>query len=177
MLYPKLRPSRPVQGRIDNEDEHDAYMNQAPDHEPLVCPECDNVYKNKQWYLGEQVDLEELGQPEEYLCPGCRKIRDGYYYGELTMTGDFMNEHTEEISNMIENEVERVQQDNPLSKLVQVDHDDDTVYVRTTNYKLAEHLGRSLHRAYEGELDMDRTEYMNRVHWSRFLEQPEEASD
>lgn len=167
VLYPKLRPSRPVQGRIDGEEDYDAYMNQAPDHEPLVCPDCGNVYRNKQWYLESQVDEDIIGQPEEYVCPGCQKIRDGYYYGELTMKGSFMRDHTEEISNMIRNEVDRVQEDNPLSKLVQVSHDDDTVYIRTTNYKLAEHLGRSLYRAYEGELDMDRTEYMNRVHWSR----------
>jgi NMD protein affecting ribosome stability and mRNA decay len=167
MLYPKLRPSRPVQGRIDNEDEHDAYMNDAPDHEPLVCPECGNVYRKKQWYRNDQVDLEELGPADEYLCPGCQKIRDGYYYGELTMRGGFMQDHVEEISNMIDNEVDRVQEDNPLSKLVQVTHDDETVYVRTTNYKLAEHLGRSLYRAFEGELDMDRTEYINRVDWHR----------
>jgi NMD protein affecting ribosome stability and mRNA decay len=142
-------------------------MNDAPDQEPLVCPDCDNVYRNKQWYLPEQVDQDELGDAESYVCPGCKKIRDGYYYGELTMKGDFMQDHTEEISNMIENEVERVQEDNPLSKLVQIDHDDDTVYVRTTNYKLAEHLGRSLYRAFEGDLDMDRSEYINRVHWER----------
>jgi hypothetical protein len=83
------------------------------------------------------------------------------------MRGGFMQDHVEEISNMIDNEVDRVQEDNPLSKLVQVTHDDETVYVRTTNYKLAEHLGRSLYRAFEGELEMDRTEYINRVDWHR----------
>jgi len=167
MLFPKLTRSRPVQGWIDADESRDAYENEDPPSEPVRCSICDNVYVNKQWYTPDESPLEEIEQIDTHTCPGCQKLRDGYYYGELTIEGDFLKDHSEELSNLIQNEVQRVQTKNPLSKLVSADSDGGEVVLRTTNAKLAEHIGRSLHKAYEGTIDIDKSEYITRVHWTR----------
>lgn len=167
MKFPKLRNSRPVQGEIDVEEKRDVYLNDKPSSSPARCPVCGNIYMNKQWYRPDQKDLDDSASVISYTCPGCSKVQDGYYYGELTVTGQFIKEHHEEISHLIQNKVHEVQEDNPLSKLVQVEVDGDELTLRTTNSKLAEHIGRALNRAYEGELDIDKSEYITRVRWSR----------
>lgn len=83
------------------------------------------------------------------------------------MSGSFLVDHHDEISHLIQNEVYERQQKNPLSKLVEVDVDGGEVEFRTTNRKLAEHLGRSLQKAYQGELEIQTTEHVIRVKWSR----------
>lgn len=167
MKFPKLRNSRPVQGKIDVEEKRDVYLNDKPSSEPARCPVCGNIYLKKQWYRPEQKQIPEDANTISYTCPGCSKVQDGYYYGELTVSGRFIREHHEEISNLIQNKVHEVQKDNPLSKLVQVEVDGDQLKLRTTNSKLAEHIGRALERAYEGDLDIDRSEYITRVRWTR----------
>lgn len=167
MKFPKLRNSRPVQGEIDVEEKRDVYLNDKPPSEPARCPVCGNVYVKKQWYRPDQKELDENRSVISYTCPGCSKVQDGYYYGELTVSGRFIRDHHEEISHLIQNRVHEVQKDNPLSKLVQVEVDGNELKLRTTNSKLAEQIGRALHRAYEGDLDIDKSEYITRVSWSR----------
>lgn len=167
MKYPKIRNSRPVQGNIDVDEKRDVYLNEKPPSEPARCPVCGNVYARKRWYRSDQIDLDEDETVTAYTCPGCNKVQDGYYYGELTLTGNFMSEHREELSNLIQNEVHRAQEDNPLSKLVQVAVEGDELNLRTTNSKLAERVGRKLERAYRGTLEIDKSEYITRVHWHR----------
>lgn len=167
MKFPKIRNSRPVQGEIDVEEERDVYLNDTPPSEPARCPVCGNIYTNKQWYRSDQIDVDEDQQIHSYTCPGCSKVQDGYYYGELTVTGQFIAKHHEEISHLIQNEVHRAQEKNPLSKLVQVEVEGDKLNLRTTNSKLAERIGRKLNQAYKGDLEIDKSEYITRVYWSR----------
>jgi NMD protein affecting ribosome stability and mRNA decay len=167
MKYPKLRNSRPVQGNIDVEEKRDVYLNQKPPSEPARCPVCGNIYAKKRWYRSDQIELDDEKKTVSYTCPGCNKVQDGYYYGELTVTGRFIVDHHEEISHLIQNEVHRAQEDNPLSKLVQVNVDGDELSLRTTNSKLAERIGRKLEQAYAGELEIDKSEYITRVDWHR----------
>ncbi|MFB6347209.1 MAG: BCAM0308 family protein [bacterium] len=167
MKFPKLRNSRPVQGDIDVEEERDVYLNDKPSSEPARCPVCGNIYANKQWYRSDKKDISDESSVISYTCPGCSKVQDGYYYGELTISGRFIADHHEEVSHLIQNKVHDVQEDNPLSKLVQVQVEGNELTLRTTNSKLAEHIGRALKRAYEGELDINKSEYIIRVHWTR----------
>lgn len=104
------------------------------------------------------------------MCPGCRKVKDNYYYGELRIGGDFAQQHHREISGLIQNEVHRRQEKNPLSKLVEIEVEktgNPEIVFHTTNGKLAEHLGRSLKNAFDGELEIKKPEPLTRVHWRR----------
>lgn len=173
MLFPKIRNSEPVQGWINSEESRDAYLNEDPPTDPMRCPSCGNVYYKKTWHRPDGLDeTVDLGEPVEklptYTCPGCRKVEDEYFYGELKIVGSpFLKEHHDEIANLINNEVKRTQKKNPLSKLVEVDVEGNEVHFATTNGKLAEQLGRALKKAYKGELDVKKTEPFVRVTWRR----------
>lgn len=151
----------------DTDESPDPYLNEQPAKEPALCPECGNVYHNKQWYLSKQVDLEAEEIDEKVDCPGCKKVKDQYYFGELVLSGKFVVPHSDEITHLVENEVGRAQEKNPLQKVVEATEEEGKVVVRTTNGKLAERLGRALSKAYEGELDIEKSEQTTRVFWER----------
>ncbi|MGM0381836.1 MAG: BCAM0308 family protein [bacterium] len=154
-------------GKRDTDDSGDPYLNEQPEKEPAVCEECNNIYENKQWYLPTRSDLDPDQIEEKVVCPGCRKVSDNYYHGELMISGKFVVPHRKEISHLIENEVARGQEKNPLQKLVEVSEEEGEIVVRTTNGKLAERLGRALHRAYKGNIEIEKTEKPTRVYWER----------
>jgi hypothetical protein len=146
----------------------DPYLNEQPDFEPARCSICGNIYRNKRWYHPDTVDeFATEKKMKTATCPGCKKVSDRYYYGELRMSGDFMLEHREEISHLIENEIQRAQKKNPLEKLVESKNEEGEILFHTTNGKLAERLGRALKKAYQGELEMEKSENVTRVWWKR----------
>ncbi len=152
---------------VDTDEQRDPYLNEQPPRAPMRCPVCGNIYANKQWYLPAQIDLDAEDEAGTYTCPGCQKVQDGYFYGELVVQGSYLRDHHREISNLIQNEVQRSQKKNPLSKLVSVDAEEGRVRFRTTNGKLAEHLGRSLENAHGGTLRQSKEDNITRVAWER----------
>lgn len=167
MRYPKIRRSEPVQARIDNEEDYDPYLNESPPPtDPVRCPSCGNIYYKKTWHRWDQIELDDetLGT---HTCPGCRKVEDGYFLGELTVKGKFLKQHHDEISHLIQNEIYRTQEDNPLSKVVEVDVEGDAVKFKLTNRKLGERIGRELKKAYQGEFEKEWSDRITRVTWSR----------
>ena len=50
-----------------------------------------------------------------------------------------------------------------------VPEEDDKLVIETTTEKLAQHLGRTIHKAYKGDLSFrwGEVERFVRVHWSR----------
>lgn len=151
----------------DTDESADPYLNEKPEREPAVCKECKNIDHNKQWYLPSQVDLEPAEISESFICPGCKKINNNYYLGELMISGKFVSPHRDEISHLIENEVDRAREKNPLQKLVEAEGKEGAVIMRTTNGKFAERLGRALNKAYKGDLEIDKSEPTIRVFWER----------
>ncbi len=167
MLYPKLRNSEPVLGWIDTNEDWDTYFNiESPPTEPVRCPSCGNIYRNKQWYKKGQVKVDETGL-EEFLCSACRKVKDQHYRGELTVGGGFLKQHHEEVGNLIVNEIRRRQEKNPLHRLVKVTTEGDRVRFQFTRGKLAERIGRKLKKAYSGRLDVVPSDRITRVDWVR----------
>ncbi len=107
---------------------------------------------------------------KEVTCPTCRKVKDRYSEGILTLGGDFFKEHRDEIVNLLKKEAERVGKRSVPDRIITMNEEaQDRLVVETTTEKLAQHLGRALHKAYKGELhfkwgEMDK---LVRVNWSR----------
>ncbi len=97
-------------------------------------------------------------------------MQDHYYEGVLTLEGEFLARHKDEIVTLINREAEKVSQKNPLDRVIQmVPEGNDRLIVETTTEKLAQRLGKAVYRAYKGSLDF-RWSHMNkfvRVYWSR----------
>ncbi|MEW6387923.1 MAG: BCAM0308 family protein [Thermodesulfobacteriota bacterium] len=140
--------------------------------EAALCVGCHALYQNKRWFFDDKLygRLAGTDKVREVTCPTCRKIRDRYPEGILTLKGEFFKQHREEIVTLLEKEAGRVAGRSVQDRLIQmIPEGKDRLVVETTSEKLAQHLGRAVYRAYKGELDFRWSE-MNkfvRVYWSR----------
>jgi NMD protein affecting ribosome stability and mRNA decay len=137
-----------------------------------VCDGCRAVFRRRHWLFDEALYAQVAAGPavRRLTCPACRKISDGYYEGEVTLTaGPFLDTHKEEILNLIRNEEERARGLNPLERIVAITEESGKVVVTTTNEKLAQRIGRELKKAYQGKADFRWSEDTKclRVKWTR----------
>jgi NMD protein affecting ribosome stability and mRNA decay len=156
-------------GRVNTSN--DPYLDQAGLPEPALCPECGAVYRKKRWFIDteEAAQLELSGAAKQVVCPACRKIKDGYAEGFVTLQGAYLWQHEAEICNMLRNEEQRAMAKNPLERIISMGRSADDMLIETTEEKLAEHLGRALHKAHQGELKVTWADdhAVCRVDWRR----------
>ena len=81
------------------EFEHDTYKTNGKLKEPTVCPECSAVFHKGRWMWGPKPQA-----AHETLCPACHRIKDLYPKGFLTLKGEFLAEHRDEILGLIRND-------------------------------------------------------------------------
>ncbi|MEZ4600936.1 MAG: BCAM0308 family protein [Syntrophotaleaceae bacterium] len=148
----------------------DPYIEEAGMPEPSRCTSCGAVYLNKRWYIdahAASIQVEKIDRT--VICPGCRKVQDGYAEGYVELSGDYLWQHEEEIRNNIRNEEKKAQDKNPLEKIISMERQGDLLVIETTEEKLAEHIGRSLNKAHQGDLKINWAEdhAICRVYWSR----------
>ncbi|MDW7643993.1 MAG: BCAM0308 family protein [Desulfuromonadales bacterium] len=149
----------------------DPYIPEEGRKEPSLCSGCKAVYKNKRWTF--DPDFYETASKDSgshwVTCPACQKIEQKYAEGVVTLRGSYLWEHEEEIRNILKNEETRAMAKNPLERIIQISRQDDALVVETTEEKLAEHLGRALHKAHQGEINVSWTEdhARCRVTWER----------
>jgi NMD protein affecting ribosome stability and mRNA decay len=154
------------QDRLIQERVHDPYKIRQKPSEPTVCPECGVVFANGRWQWAS--DVPEEG--ERALCPACQRIRDRVPAGFLTLSGDFLAGHREEIFNLVHNKVESQKARHPMKRLMDIEDQDDGASVLTfTDVHLPRGVGEAIRDAYEGELDIHYTDEAGivRVYWHR----------
>ncbi len=150
----------------------DPYLNNAGRKEICLCLGCQAVYRNKRWLLdpGLFKELEASGTATWVTCPACRKMAEKYPEGIVTLQGDYLWQHESEIRNILQNEAERIRQRNPLERIMRMEKVGGSMVIETTAEKLAEHLGRAVQRAHQGQLQIkwarERTAVC-RVDWVR----------
>ncbi len=104
-------------------------------------------------------------------CPACQKIAAGYPEGIVTLSGSYLWEHEAEIQRILKNEEQKALAKNPFERIIRRHRDGDKLVIETTERKLAEHLGRVLHKSHQGTLDITWTGNPDicRVSWQRML--------
>ena len=137
-----------------------------------VCEGCRAVYMNKRWYADGEVDETALKNPEavKMVCPACLKIRDGFPGGIVTLKGDYVLPHKQDLLNLIKNEEERARGLNPLERVMSVrENGYGNIVISTTNEKLAQRLGRAIKKAFHGEVtyNWSHDNKLARVDWVR----------
>ncbi len=150
----------------------DHYATDSGLKEPAACQTCKAIYRNKRW----QLDAEDADQIHRHTethwvnCPACQKVSERYPEGVLTLRGDYLWSHEEEINNILANEAQNAMAKNPLQRIIQTFRDGDSLVIETTEQKLAEHLSRTLNRAHRGDLQIDWSETPRacRVSWERW---------
>lgn len=153
------------QDRLIKERVHDPYMTRRKPTEPTVCPECRVVFSSGRWQWLPEVPE---GAHQE-LCPVCQRIRDRVPAGFLTLSGEFFNQHRDEIMRLVHNKVEAQQAQHPMKRLMGVEDQGEGVVVTFTDRHLPRGVGEAIERAYEGDLDIHYTEEAGivRVYWQR----------
>jgi NMD protein affecting ribosome stability and mRNA decay len=140
--------------------------------EASICTECNALYQNKRWFYDENL-ARKLGGTEkvrQVVCPTCRKVKEQYPEGYLTLSGGFFAERKDEVITLLKNEAFRVSSRSVLDRVITMTEEGkDQLVVKTTTEKLAQHLGRAVYRASKGELDFrwSETNPLVRVYWTR----------
>jgi NMD protein affecting ribosome stability and mRNA decay len=103
------------------------------------------------------------------LCPACQRIKDEYPAGFVTLSGEFLQEHREEILGLVHNVEEREKAQHPLKRIMEIRDEAGEISITTTDLHLARSIGDALHHAYAGELDYEYAKGADslRVTWKR----------
>ncbi len=162
MAVPK-RPTRDVAYsrtgyvpiRSNVEDWHDPYNPDGHFPDGSHCGSCGAVVYNQHWVMDDDIrqQLEDEDRLTDVTCPGCRKVDVRDPGGIVTVKGSFWQEHKEEVLNLIHNEEQRALGRNPLEKIINMVEKDGELTITTTNEKLAQQFGRTLNKAFNGEVD------------------------
>lgn len=144
----------------------DPYMNKAEPEDGSTCRKCGAVYRDKRWSLKAKAPAAEK---EKVLCPACQKIKDKFAEGFVTLQGEFLKEHKEEILNLVRNKEERSMHTNPLHRIIEIKERNGKVEITTTTDKLAQRLGQVLKKTYSGEVEYKWSSDVKlaRVVWTR----------
>lgn len=149
--------------RLLQEQVHDAYKAKGKLPEPSVCPHCGAVFHQGRWQW-----LTAPAGAHAATCPACHRIQDHYPAGFVTLTGGFLQDHHDEIINLVHNQEKRERADHPLKRIMAVEEKGEEILVTTTDIHLARSIGDALHHAYQGNLEYHYNPEQNllRVDWA-----------
>jgi NMD protein affecting ribosome stability and mRNA decay len=157
-------PQQRRQDRLIREWVHDPYQSKHKLPDPTACPQCGAVFHRGRWTW-----LTRPKVAHEELCPACRRVRDKYPAGFLSLHGAFLDQHQEEILNLTRNEEKAETAEHPLHRIMQIEMQDDGILITTTDIHLPRRIGEAVYRAYQGELDFHYVEEGSilRLYWKR----------
>jgi NMD protein affecting ribosome stability and mRNA decay len=150
----------------------DPYLPRGASRKVSVCEGCRAVYMKKRWYADGAVEVAVLRNPEaaKIVCPACLKIRDNFPGGIVTLKGDYVLPHKQDLLNLVKNEEARARGFNPLERVMSVKENGyGSIVISTTNEKLAQRLGRAIKKAFHGEVayHWSHDNKLARVDWVR----------
>jgi len=155
----KRRGNKLIQERV-----HDSYKAWGKPAEPTVCPQCGAVFQEGRWQW-----LAAPAAAHRQMCPACHRIHDDFPAGFVTLAGDFIGTHRDELVRLIRNLEAREKGEHPLQRIMKITDQNGDLLVTTTDIHLARLIGEGLQHAYRGKLDFHYLQEQNllRVRWSR----------
>ncbi len=152
--------------RLDQERKHDAYKKpRGKLPEPTECPVCGAVYQQGRWQWLSKPDA----KVHKVMCPACHRIHDNYPAGFVTLAGQFVVQHRDEVLHLIGNEEQKAKAEHPLKRIMTIEDDNGGLIITTTDIHLARRIGEALQHAYQGKLEYhyNAGEEQFRLHWER----------
>lgn len=136
------------------------------------CPRCGAIHDGHRWIPepDEKVSSRLAGKTmKKSTCPGCRRIEKGQVDGVVTIKGEFLARHREEIKNVIKRVEKNRHGRNVTSQILQTSEKNGEIIIETCDEHLAERIGKELHKAFKGDLDMkwQEKDTFVRVLWQR----------
>ena len=142
----------------------DPYQAHAKLSEPCVCKECRAIYREGRWQWG-AADA----RAAETTCPACLRIREHQPAGYVTMEGEFMLQHKDELLQLIRHLEQREKAEHPLQQIMGIEERPQKLLVTTTDTHLARGIGRALEQAFHGksEYSFSKVDHLLRARWQR----------
>jgi hypothetical protein len=147
------------------EEIHDPYRTPRKARSPARCSECGATYRKGRW-TWERL---QPPPPATLLCPACRRIRDRYPAGEITIGGRFYVEHADEALRLIRNVEGAEHRDHPLHRIIGIERKSGVATVTTTDLHLPRRIAHALESAWGGKLatHYDEAGCFVRIAWER----------
>lgn len=159
----------------------DPYSMKAAPKGFLQCPECQAVYHRKRWSLpgtssprsskstagASKKPTRQVMVPQSFVCPACRKLRDGYAEGYLAIHWPNWGTHKAEVLGLLHNEESQASRNNPLERIMAIRTRPDGADIETTTEHFAQRLGKHLDRAFKGKItyQWSHKDKLARVEW------------
>jgi NMD protein affecting ribosome stability and mRNA decay len=118
----------------------------------IQCSGCGAFYYRRHWTLNPPGKISTQVHVHPVYCPACNKIKDRYPGGELRLAG-FDSAERREIARILRNEEDRARAKNPLERIMRMEAADGGWKIETTTEKLAQRLGRAVHKARGGSVE------------------------
>ncbi len=148
-----------------------AYQSPEDPEGPAICSRCHAYLETDHWRYGERryLELKELPDVHEMLCPGCTRVEKRMYEGEIVLRHDWSAVAKDEVLRRIHNEEAQARVNNPTARVARIVDRGDELYLLTTTRFLARRIGLELKKAYKGELVLQPLprERFIRVRWER----------
>jgi NMD protein affecting ribosome stability and mRNA decay len=144
---------------------HDSYKARGKLPDPTRCPECSAVFLKGRWtWNGAQG-----AAVHEQLCPACQRIRDDFPAGYVSLAGEYLATHREEILNIARNCEAEEKARHPLQRIIAIKDADGGVMITTTDTHLARRIAERVHDACKGSLALhySKEENLVRATWTR----------
>jgi NMD protein affecting ribosome stability and mRNA decay len=156
---------RPLQ-RLELRDElvHDTYKLKKGMIGPARCPDCGAVFRDGRWQWGTVA-----ADAHEERCPACHRIHDHFPAGYVTLAGEFLAVHRDELLQLARSREAREKAEHPLERIMNIEDVEGGISITTTGIHLARDIGEAMHAAYKGKLEYhyNKQENLLRVHWTR----------
>jgi NMD protein affecting ribosome stability and mRNA decay len=143
---------------------HDTYKTRGKLPEPSRCGDCGAV-----WHRGRWTWAAPPANAQVARCPACKRIRDRFPAGFVTLKGAFLQAHRDEIVARVRNCEARARPNHPLQRIMNIEPASGGLLVTTTDAHLARGIGEALRKAYRGRMEFhyNKADNLLRVSWTR----------
>ena len=155
---------QPRRDKMYEEHTQDPYHAREKWKEPTTCPDCGAIYHKGKWVWGDAAE-----GAHSHRCPACARIHDHVPAGFLSLKGDFLAGHKDEIMHLIKNHEQKEKAQHALERIMSIREEDGGLAIEFTGVHLTKGTGEALHHAYQGDLTVDYNDKdaQIRVQWIR----------
>ena len=142
----------------------------APPADLTVCERCGEVFWRKTWRRSPvRVTHALLTSARWGVCPACRQVAAGEFFGRVLLRGDYVRAHEQELRRRIDTVERRARHTQPDRRIVSMRRAPGGLEVLTTSQKLAHRIVHELKKAFKGRAEYSWSDRDRRLYavWER----------
>ncbi|MDY0042738.1 MAG: BCAM0308 family protein [Desulforhabdus sp.] len=121
--------------------------------EPAVCSRCGTPFTLRKWSWKAMPK-----EPDDLVCPACRRIANRYPAGYIEVKGQMLSMHHVRIVNLLREIESQMKKEQPLERIMEIVPSEEHILITTTGASIARRIGEALSRTYEGNLYLENCE-------------------